>query len=692
MRFKKYVIVPGQVDLFPPRSDWVAPTELPRIPDGALVAIDCETNDRGLQQQIGPGWVNQNGWLCGVSWAWYCGGGEIDAGYAPIRHPDTPGCFELEVVVAWVQDLCDRCDVVFQNASYDVGWTGVRPTRRIQDTHTQAVLLNENEHSYSLDAIAGRLGIPGKDEKLLLEAVLTHGGNPKKIKEHIWRLPGRYVGPYAEQDAVATLEASRIMAPQIETQGLMDAYHLECDLAPYVIDMRRRGIRVDIDQAEANQSKFRQLRVMRLDMLREALGPTFRRDVTMEDIRSPRWLETAFTDLSVAFPRTAGGQGSFEKDWLEACPHPIGRHIAAARGLNDAAEKFIGTYILEHVDRGRLHAEIHQLRDDDGGTKTYRFSYANPPLQQMNRAEPDKANPAHKDFIPDFVDMGTMIRECFLPERGCVWGAPDYSQQEYRLIVHYSARMDLPKADKAVEYYRTDPKADYHNFVVSMTGLTRKKAKDANFAKAFGAGIPKFALMTGMALEEASDIMRTYDDELPFVSKFAERCSKSAESRGYVRLMDGRRSRFDDWEASWVPKDEWNRARAEGHLMTPCDRAEALARQEIPGHPWRGKRLKRAGTHKAGNRVIQGGAAVQTKKAMLACGREGLQIMLQMHDELCFSHATERESERAAEIMRDVVPLLVPTVVDNEHGPTWGHAKYTFAEAMEMVNAKSKGR
>jgi DNA polymerase I-like protein with 3'-5' exonuclease and polymerase domains len=679
------IYVEGQHDLFKPESNWQAPTSLPIVPDGELVAIDTETNDRGLQKGVGPGWVYNDGWLCGVSWAWAGG-----SGYAPIRHPDTPNCFDHDLVIAWLEDLCRRCEVVFQNGGYDMGWTGVRPTMP-HDTQSMAVLLNENEYEYNLDAICGRLGIAGKDESLLREAVITHGGNPKKIKEFIHKLPARYAGPYAEQDAVSTLEAARKMLPQLAANGLMDAYDLERELTPHVLDMRRRGIRINVDRAEQNRSRIRQLRAQELDLLRAALGPQFRREVTMDDVRSPRWLTMVFTDLGIAFPRTPAtekhedGQPSFEKEFLERCPHPVAGHIARARAYNDGAEKFIGTYILDFLDRGRLHAEIHQLRSEEGGTRTYRFSYSNPPLQQMNRADPDRANPEHKDFVPGFVDMGTMIRECFEPESGTVWGAPDYSQQEYRLIVHYSARLELRRAERAVEYYRSDPKADYHNFVVSMTGLVRKKAKDANFAKAFGAGIPKFALMTGMSVEEASEVMQTYDAELPFVTDLSGRCKAMADRKGYIRLMDGRRCRFDDWEASWIPKEEWEQGRAAGKRMDACSREEALRRQEDPDHPWRGKRLRRAGTHKAGNRIIQGGAAVQTKKALLACAREGLLPMLQMHDELCFSVGTKAESERPAEIMRDVVPLLVPVRVDNEFGPNWGRAKYTYEEARKLA-------
>jgi DNA polymerase I-like protein with 3'-5' exonuclease and polymerase domains len=231
-------------------------------------------------------------------------------------------------------------------------------------------------------------------------------------------------------------------------------------------------------------------------------------------------------------------------------------------------------------------------------------------------------------------------------------------------------------ADKAVRMYREDPNTDFHNLVVKLTGLDRKRAKDTNFAKAFGAGVPKFALMTGMSLDEAKRTMNQYDEEMPFVSRLAEFCQSRADHKGYLRLIDGARSHFDDWEPRWR---NWNRERelilANPSLKVgPCSREEALARVAQEGHPWHGERLRRAFTHKAMNRLIQGSAARQTKMAMRACWQEGLLPLIQLHDELGFSVGEERQVTRASELMRDVVELKVPVMVDAEVGVNWGHA------------------
>lgn len=676
-----------QMGLWLPETTWTPASSLPDIPSGAVVAIDTETRDDGLARGSGPGWVHNEGHLCGVSFAWTGG-----ADYIPVRDPDT-ACFDHDRVMDWLADLERRCTLVFQNATYDLGWTGLRPTKKVHDTHAAAVLLDENQMDYSLDAICARLGVPGKDEQELREAAASLGVDPKA---EMWKLPARYKAGYATQDAKATLGAHERQMPMISGQKLDRAYDLECRLIPHVRDMRARGIRVDLDRAEMLMKKYYALRDEALKQIRGHLNDTsVRRDVTIHDIRSPQWLKWHFDQIGLKVPYTGPtkanpeGNPSFEKEWLSRQEHMLPRLITKARGLHEAAEKFLGNYIISHTHLGRIHAEINQLRDaGEGkakGTRSYRFSYGNPPLQQITRPDPDKADPEHKDYRPEFVDIGTEIRSCFLAEEGELFGAPDYSQQEYRWIVIKGDELGLPGAADAVQKYVDDEATDFHNLVRDMTGLTRKRAKDCNFAKAFGAGIPKFAEMAAMSLDEAKATMGQYDEKLPFVKRFAEIAKAKADERGYVVLLDGYRARFDQWEASWLEKEEWSRGMMEGQPMEPCSREEAERRRNDKDHVWYQKRVRRAKTHKAGNRVIQGSAAVQTKRALLTQAEEGMLPLLQMHDELGHSVPDEKYAKRIVEIMRDVVKRKVPFKVDAEFGPTWGECKKSYAEAVKSL-------
>jgi len=231
--------------------------------------------------------------------------------------------------------------------------------------------------------------------------------------------------------------------------------------------------------------------------------------------------------------------------------------------------------------------------------------------------------------------------------------------------------------------------------VAEMTGLARKPAKDTNFAKAYGAGVSKFAIMTGKTHEEAEALMQQYDRELPFVKDLYDLCQKKAERTGFIRLLDGARIHFDMWEPSWLSQEE--KARGWGSFgkfkMGFCRIEEAQQRQRDETHPWYGKRLRRAECRKAMNGLIQGSAARQTKLAMRACWREGYLPLIQMHDELGFSQSRAKDGERIAQIMRDVVRLTVPMAVDAEYGTSWGQAAKTkeydatFETARRMQDA-----
>ena len=156
----------------------------------------------------------------------------------------------------------------------------------------------------------------------------------------------------------------------------------------------------------------------------------------------------------------------------------------------------------------------------------------------------------------------------------------------------------------------------------------------------------------------------------------------AADQRGYIKLFDDARSHFDQWEVAWLSYDERTRGYAEGYRMNACSLEEAKARQNITGHPWRGERLKRAFTHKAMNRRIQGNAARQMKLAMAICWDEGLVPMLQMHDELSFSLSRKQDGEKIVEIMRTAYTCSVPFLVDADWGETWGDANGSFEKAM----------
>jgi Mesyanzhinovviridae DNA polymerase len=569
--------------------DWRPPSELPDLRRAGIIALDTETRDGGLLTDRGSAWPWGDGYICGVSVA-YRAEGAICAHYFPLQHPDTQN-FARAQLFAWLQDLiASDVRILTQNGLYDWGWlrtdAGLKmpPSERLEEIGALATMVDENRYQYGLDALCKWRGLPGKDENLLREGCAALGLIPKPKKKfnpqaYIWQLPARFVGAYTEADAARTLELFESLDLVLDRESMRAAYQLEVDLLPMVHEMRRRGIRIDTAAAERRREQLLQKRDTIFAEISEKLGV----QVGMEEIGRTKWLAETFDREGIKYPHTAKGNPSFtagNSGWMPKDPHWLPRLIVKADKYNNAAVNFLETYILGHVERGRVHAEIHPHRSDEGGTRSLRFSYSSPPLQLM---------PARDE------ELAPLIRGVFLPEEGEVWAKPDLSQQEFRFIVHYAARHKLAKAAEAVARYRDDPDTDFHQLVAELTQLDRQSAKAVNFAKAFGAGVRKFAAMTSKSENEAHTLYNHYDRELPFVAQLATLCEHAVRRQGYLTLYDGARRHWDDW----APGGKWEKG------LGPCAREEALRRVSDPAHPWYRKQLWRADTRKAMNALIK---------------------------------------------------------------------------------------
>ncbi len=640
---------------------WSAPTELPDLRRVGVITLDLETKDDRLRADMGSGWATGQGYICGVSVAWR-EGGDIRACYFPIRHVDSAN-FDAVPLFAWLRDLIAAgVRIVTQAGLYDWGWLGTEagilmpPSEQLEELGALATIVDENRLRYGLDALCEWCGFPGKDDTSLQEGAAALGLKKRdKPAAHIWRMPAHFVGPYAEQDAIATLAVFENLLPVIDREGTREAYRLEIDLLPMVLEMRRRGIRIDVPAAERARDSLLQKR----DALFTELSEKLEASVGMDEIGRDKWLASTFDRHGIKYPRTKKGNPSFTagtSGWMHRHEHWLPRLIVKADKLNNAAVNFLQHYILDHVVKGRVHAEIHPHRSDEGGTRSLRFSYSKPPLQLMT---------AHDE------EIAPLIRGVFLPEEGEVWAKPDISQQEFRFIVHHAEQLKLPRAKEAGDRYRENPDTDFHALVSEWTKIARQQAKNTNFAKAFGAGVRKFAAMIGKSESEAAEIYARYDRELPFVSALAKYSEMQAKRFGYVELYDGARRHFNAWVA-WA---DWTKGAG------PCTREEAERRLTDPSHPWfnRGP-LRRADTHKALNALIQGSAARHTKLWMRAVWRAGIVPLLQMHDSLDCSVSSPGQAERVAQLAQDVVLLTVPIRVDLAFGRNWADAKHSWAE------------
>jgi DNA polymerase I-like protein with 3'-5' exonuclease and polymerase domains len=315
--------------------------------------------------------------------------------------------------------------------------------------------------------------------------------------------------------------------------------------------------------------------------------------------------------------------------------HPIIKKIAKAREINKAHTTFIDS-ILKYAHNGRIHSEINQLRSDNGGTVTGRFSYANPNLQQI---------PARNK------DLGPLIRSLFLPEEGHKWGCFDYSQQEPRLVVHYASMENLYGVDDVVEAYK-ESATDFHGIVAKMASIPRSQAKTINLGLFYGMGKAKLQAELGVSKDKAAELFNMYHNRVPFVKQLMDIASNRAQDAGQIRTLLGRRCRFHLWEPT-----QFGIHKALTH--------EDAIKEHGPG-------IKRAYTYKALNRLIQGSAADMTKKSMLDLYKEGILPHIQIHDELDISVENDIQAKKIVKIMESSVELAIPNKVDYESGKNWG--------------------
>jgi DNA polymerase I-like protein with 3'-5' exonuclease and polymerase domains len=612
--------------LFTPQTEWVVPEELKELRGHKEIAVDLETCDPDLTE-LGSGNVVGRGKIVGISVAV-----EGWAAYYPIAH-EGGGNMDKKLVLNWLQDLFKQDSTfIFHNAMYDICWlrsSGIIPPVKIVDTMIAASLVNENRWSFRLDALAREYAGIGKDEAVLQAAAREYGIDAKK---DMWKLPSMFVGQYAERDAESTLKLWHRMKVELSDQDLWTIFDTETRLFPCLVDMRFKGVRVDVERADKIKKELMDKENKIINKIKDLTG------VSVE-LWSAASIAKVFDALKLPYDRTEKtGAPSFTKNFLSNHPNEIAQGISYAREINKAHTTFIDT-IVKHSHKGRIHADINQIRSDQGGTVTGRFSMSNPNLQQI----PVR----HKE-------LGPLIRSLFIPEENHKWGVFDYSQQEPRILVHYAKLQKLDGIDEIANAYKSG-EADFHSAVAKMAGIERSQAKTINLGLMYGMGKNKLMAELGLMKEAAEKLIAQYHAKAPFIKQLMQAVSRRADDSGRIRTLGGRVCHFDLWEPTTF-----------GAGM-PKPHVEALKEY---GHG-----IKRAGTYKALNRLIQGSAADMTKLSIIALSENGIVPHIQIHDELDVSVEHSEQAKQIVEIMESAIKLEIPNKVDYECGSNWGDIK-----------------
>ena len=243
------------------------------------------------------------------------------------------------------------------------------------------------------------------------------------------------------------------------------------------------------------------------------------------------------------------------------------------------------------------------------------------------------------------VSFPKLTRALFKANPNEVLWKIDYGQIEYRLICNIA----VGEGSKEVrEEFAKNPHLDFHQYVVDLTGLSRKYAKNMSFGVSFGMGLKSMAENFGWTMERAEEISSQYHQHMPFVAPTLALVGDVAKTRGYIKTVCGSHARLPNPNKSYTML----------------------------------------------NRYTQGSAAEILKSSIVRAYREGLwkriNVINTIHDELNGSVPATEESMidvfRMAEIMTSTIPLKIPMEATPELGMNWASTK----EVSEWIDLKSR--
>jgi DNA polymerase I-like protein with 3'-5' exonuclease and polymerase domains len=615
--------------LFEPKSSWVHGKIPEHLTSQSVkrLAIDVESRDPDLIER-GPGFLRGRAEVVGISLS-----DGVGKWYLPIGHL-SGGNMDRDNVIRFMRDLTKVSrEWIGANIQYDLEALNsleITLDGTFRDIQITDALIDEEQTSYSLEALSKKYLCIGKDETLLREASSAFGIDPKS---DMWKMHSKYVGPYAEMDAYLTMHVHN--SQQKHITGLEEIMNLECSLIPIIWKMRKQGIRVNLCKAQMLSEELKEME--------QNLHVKMWRDHDQRiDVWSSRQIAQACDSMHIFYPRTTNGAPSFKGDWLDKQDKPFLSLIAEIRTINRLRTVFVDQWIFNNHVKGVIHPEWKQLMSDDGGTRTGRMAAANPNPQQ----------------IPGRSDLAPKVRKLFIPHNG-KWGKYDYSQQEPRLAVHYADKLGLTGASLTRLAYHDNPNMDIYQFLATAAGISRRQSKDLTLGRFYGMGKNKLANKLGVSVDEAENLLRKFDEGIPFIRELSDICSNMAKKRGWIKTVCGRRRNFNLWE----PANSYDRKK-NGENIKPRKLDDATVH-------WEGK-LVRSLTHKALNSLIQGSAADMTKMSMLRI-YEQLKIVpiMQVHDELNYSIDDEAQAKQILELMSNSVELTVPMKVDIHIGNHW---------------------
>lgn len=393
--------------------------------------------------------------MTGVSQA-----GEMQTWYWNFQHYDADTVWWEKSKIKMLQPIFNLGVRFAHNAIFDMHFLakwGIEFACDIHCTQIMARVLRNDYQTYSLDSCVERELGKNKDDKVMAYIEEKHlwkwvsiPGKEKRDKE-MWfdKVPFHIIQPYAELDAELCFELGLKQEADFEKvrnesslKSLDSVRENEMKLTKVCFEMEREGFLVDKEYCEKAITHEQ----ARIDKALSEFASLTGKELT----DSGDFLAPIFEDIGFPLGMTEKGNFEVQDAFLEATGHPIAKVIQEYRDANKRANTYFRNYLYYADGEGRIHASMKQA-----GTKTGRFSYQNPNLQNVPKADDDTS------LFP--------VRRAFVPEKNHVLVMIDYNQMEFRMMLDYAKQTDLIRKIQGGH--------DPHQATADLTKLTRKEAK-----------------------------------------------------------------------------------------------------------------------------------------------------------------------------------------------------------------------
>jgi len=462
---------------------------------------------------------------------------------------------------------------VFHNAQFDAQALqesmNIDIKGKVFCTMVQGRIEHNDHFQYGLDSSLKRIGLSKddrvkkyiSDHKLVTETSLDDKKTTQK-QMHFDQVPLDLMVEYACDDAKGAFALYKYLNASIESKpGLEKVRDNEMALHHAILRCTTRGLLIDVPYTKRAIEYERSRYYASVREFEASTGTKF--------VDHFKTLEKAFSGEKDKFSwgdKTATGQvnPTFDEDTLKKFSNPLAREVLKAR---DAKGKlnFYNAYMAFKDKHDVLHPNM-----NSGGTNTGRFSSNEPNMQNITSEDLMTCKGCGKGYEtilevcekcgsnvfdkPEFL-----VRRAFIPRPDYCFFNPDYSSQEYRMMLDmakmlydaYRVRTGLPPV--GLDYYELlrkikEENYDVHQATAELVGVSRTEAKTVNFALLYGAGVDKMADQLGISSAESSDLRSKYFKALPYVQFFIKLASRTAETRGFVKNWLGRHNNMArDW-------------------------------------------------------------------------------------------------------------------------------------------------